>query len=153
SITCSPECKIVGQILLDHPLSYALTATADVLMDMFRDILHLPVETSENPFVTPINIEIIKAFMNRVGYQGVIDKMLIPDVFLIEEIRATNDFKEYDTVFINVVVPMNQPQPVVSTQERIGLHLEPIGHLSLLLVLKERRGSKLLENQVHHRNR
>ncbi|GJX08139.1 hypothetical protein Tco_0196071 [Tanacetum coccineum] len=29
-IPCSPECKIVGQILLDHPLSYALTATADV---------------------------------------------------------------------------------------------------------------------------
>ncbi|GJY67774.1 retrovirus-related pol polyprotein from transposon TNT 1-94 [Tanacetum coccineum] len=31
SIPCSSECKIVGQILLDHPLSYALTATADVL--------------------------------------------------------------------------------------------------------------------------
>ncbi|GJX64836.1 hypothetical protein Tco_0299179 [Tanacetum coccineum] len=30
SIPFSPECKIVGQILLDHPLSYALTATADV---------------------------------------------------------------------------------------------------------------------------
>ncbi|GKD64500.1 hypothetical protein Tco_1306608, partial [Tanacetum coccineum] len=30
SIPCSPECKIVRQILLDHPLSYALTATADV---------------------------------------------------------------------------------------------------------------------------
>ncbi|GJZ01755.1 hypothetical protein Tco_0519716 [Tanacetum coccineum] len=29
---CSPECKIVGQILHDHPLSYALTATADVLV-------------------------------------------------------------------------------------------------------------------------
>ncbi|GJT50992.1 retrovirus-related pol polyprotein from transposon TNT 1-94 [Tanacetum coccineum] len=29
-IPCSPECKIVGQILLNHPLSYALTATADV---------------------------------------------------------------------------------------------------------------------------
>ncbi|GKA05910.1 hypothetical protein Tco_0685030, partial [Tanacetum coccineum] len=30
SISCSPECKIMEQILLDHPLSYALTATADV---------------------------------------------------------------------------------------------------------------------------
>ncbi|GJR59310.1 zinc knuckle CX2CX4HX4C containing protein [Tanacetum coccineum] len=27
SISCSPECKIMEQILLDHPLSYALTAT------------------------------------------------------------------------------------------------------------------------------
>ncbi|GJZ13003.1 retrovirus-related pol polyprotein from transposon TNT 1-94 [Tanacetum coccineum] len=31
SIPCSPECKIVGKILLNHPLSYALTATTDVL--------------------------------------------------------------------------------------------------------------------------
>nr|GEV02856.1 hypothetical protein [Tanacetum cinerariifolium] len=30
SIPCYPECKIVGQILLDHPLSYALNTTADV---------------------------------------------------------------------------------------------------------------------------
>ncbi|GJZ67219.1 retrovirus-related pol polyprotein from transposon TNT 1-94, partial [Tanacetum coccineum] len=33
------------------------------------------VETPENPFVTPVNIETIEAFMNRVGYQGVIDKV------------------------------------------------------------------------------
>ncbi|GKF68300.1 hypothetical protein Tco_0197979, partial [Tanacetum coccineum] len=32
SIPCSPECKIVRKILLDHPLSYALTATAEVLV-------------------------------------------------------------------------------------------------------------------------
>ncbi|GJW57101.1 hypothetical protein Tco_0103832 [Tanacetum coccineum] len=30
NIPCSLECKIVGKILLDHPLSYALTATFDV---------------------------------------------------------------------------------------------------------------------------
>ncbi|GKF28808.1 hypothetical protein Tco_0095150, partial [Tanacetum coccineum] len=30
SIPCSPKCKIVGLILLDHCLSHALTATADV---------------------------------------------------------------------------------------------------------------------------
>ncbi|GKA24888.1 hypothetical protein Tco_0710921 [Tanacetum coccineum] len=53
SIPCSPECKIVGQILLNHPL----------------------METLENPFVTPVNIEIIESFMNGVGYQGVVDKL------------------------------------------------------------------------------
>ncbi|GJZ68951.1 hypothetical protein Tco_0632501 [Tanacetum coccineum] len=81
SIPCSPKCQIVGQILLDHPLSYALTATADVLfvytLDMFQDILHLPVETPNNPFVAPVNIETIEAFMNKVGYQGVVDKTKI----------------------------------------------------------------------------
>ncbi|GKD89063.1 hypothetical protein Tco_1364570 [Tanacetum coccineum] len=30
SIPCSPECKIVRKIFLDHPLSYALSAIADV---------------------------------------------------------------------------------------------------------------------------
>ncbi|GJZ75608.1 hypothetical protein Tco_0640073 [Tanacetum coccineum] len=42
---------------------------------MFRDILHFPVETLENPFVAPVNIETIEAFMNKVGYQGVVDKV------------------------------------------------------------------------------
>ncbi|GJR85090.1 hypothetical protein Tco_0209101 [Tanacetum coccineum] len=213
SIPCSPECKIVGQILLDHPLSYALTATADVpvvylqrfwrtvskvpcpedtikfmlntqefiyTVDMFLDILYLPVETPENPLVAPVNIETIKAFMNRVGYQGVVDKINILKMFhaminrtnvdyaallwwdfmnnvnqkkeviqyprfinliiadLIKkfldipqrieedyhsikddiplEIRATDNFKEYETVFMNVVVLMNQSQLVVTTQ-------------------------------------
>ncbi|GKD64253.1 hypothetical protein Tco_1306361 [Tanacetum coccineum] len=129
-------------------------------------------ETSNNPFVTPVNIETIEAFMKRVGYQGVVDKdfmnnvkqkkkaiqyprfnkliitdsmkkfseipqrieenyhsikddsplvsvytngdarvrgMLIPDEFLTEESRTTDDFKEYETVFMNVDVLMNQP--------------------------------------------
>ncbi|GJZ85108.1 hypothetical protein Tco_0650447 [Tanacetum coccineum] len=33
------------------------------------------VETHENPFVAPANIHTIEAFMNRVGYQGVVDKV------------------------------------------------------------------------------
>ncbi|GJW34781.1 hypothetical protein Tco_0057701 [Tanacetum coccineum] len=220
SIPCSPECKIVGLILLDHCLSHALTATVDVPA---VDTLHLPVETPEIPFVAPANIHTIEAFMNRVGYQGVVDKvsdfftknlaqpwqtlfkvfnrclttrtsghdqtkinilqlfhveaiqypcfiklivadlmkkfpdipkrleedyysikddvplvsvyttgnvsirgMLVLDVFLTAEIRETNDFKEYETVFIKVDVPMNQPQPVVSTQ---GIHrITPSAH-------------------------
>ncbi|GJX83113.1 hypothetical protein Tco_0332594 [Tanacetum coccineum] len=35
----------------------------------------LPVETPENLFVTPVNIETIEVFMNKVGYQGVVDKV------------------------------------------------------------------------------
>ncbi|GJY72628.1 hypothetical protein Tco_0476331, partial [Tanacetum coccineum] len=46
-------------------------------VDMFRDTLNLPVETPENPFVAPTNIHTIEAFMNRVGYQGVVDKTKI----------------------------------------------------------------------------
>ncbi|GJU77352.1 hypothetical protein Tco_1274422 [Tanacetum coccineum] len=237
SIPCSPECKIDGQILLDHPLSYALTATADVPAVYLQQVLE-NMETPDNPFVAPVNIETIESFMHTVGYQGVVDKvsaffmkflaqpwqtmfkvfnrclttrtsghdqtkinilqlfhamvnqtnvdyaallwwdfmnyvsqkkdviqypcftkiiitnlmkkfpsiplrlkedyhsikddillvgvyttrivnvrgMLIPDAFLTEEIRATDDYKEYETVFVNIVVLMNQPQLVASTQ-------------------------------------
>ncbi|GJX43594.1 hypothetical protein Tco_0260270 [Tanacetum coccineum] len=191
SIPCSPECKIIGKMLLDHPLSYALTATADVpeftyTMDMFRVTLHLPVETPKNPFVAPVNIQTIEAFMNKVfnrclttrtsrhdktkinilqlfhamsnrinvDYAALLwwdfmnnvfqkkyprfIKLIIADLMkkflnvpqridedyhsikddipLNSEIRATDDFKEYETVFVGVDVPMNQLQPVVSTQ-------------------------------------
>ncbi|GJX41774.1 hypothetical protein Tco_0256764 [Tanacetum coccineum] len=50
------------------------------IVDMFRDTFHLPVETPENPFVTPANIKTIETFMNRVGYQGVVDKLIIADL-------------------------------------------------------------------------
>ncbi|GJS63758.1 hypothetical protein Tco_0678322 [Tanacetum coccineum] len=191
SIPCSPECKIVGHILVDHPLSYALTATVDIpavylqqfckivhkvpntkdtiifkldtqeityIVDMFHTTLQMPVETPENPFVALVNIEIIETFMHMVGYQGIVDKkftsipprfeedyhsikddiplvcvyttgnvtvrgMLIPNAFLTKEIRATDDYKEYETVFVNEVVLMNQPQ-------------------------QGRRGSKVLKKQV-----
>ncbi|GJU18552.1 hypothetical protein Tco_1146518 [Tanacetum coccineum] len=158
SIPCSPECKIVALILLDHCHQSHTTATADF-------------ETPKNPFVAPANINTIETFMNKVGYQGVVDKkkesiqyprfikliiadlmkkfpnipkrleedyhsikddvplvsvyttgnvlvqgMLIPDALLTVEIRETGDFKEYETVFMKVSVPMNQPQSVVSTR-------------------------------------
>ncbi|GJX94795.1 hypothetical protein Tco_0349381 [Tanacetum coccineum] len=131
-------------------------------VDMFRATLKLPVETLDNAFVALATIEIIESFMNKVGYQGVVDKlmiddlmkkflnipqridedyhsikddvslvsvyttgnvlvrgMLIPDEFLTEEIHVTNDFKKYETVFVGFDVPINQQQPVVSTQ---GMH-------------------------------
>ncbi|GJY70480.1 hypothetical protein Tco_0474183 [Tanacetum coccineum] len=174
-------------------------------VDMFRDTLHLLVETLENPFVAPANIHTIEAFMNKVGYQCIVDKvsflssrriwlnrgrlyskkkeaiqypcfiklivadlmkkfpdipkmleedyhsikddvplvsvyttgnvsvqgMLILDAFLIANIRETNDFKEYETVFMKVDVLMNQPQPVVSTQ---GMHrITPSTHSSPII--------------------
>ncbi|GJU56430.1 hypothetical protein Tco_1230144 [Tanacetum coccineum] len=50
SIPCSPECKIVGQILLDHLLSYALTATTDVpfvyLQQFWKTVSKVP-ETND----------------------------------------------------------------------------------------------------------
>ncbi|GKD57093.1 hypothetical protein Tco_1290480 [Tanacetum coccineum] len=160
NIPCSPECKIVGLILLDHCLSYALTATADTkinILQLFHAVInqtHVDYaallwwdfinnvfqkkEAIQYPRFTKLIIaDLIKKFPNipkriEEDYHSIKDDvplvsvyttgnvsvrgMLISDAFLTAEVRETDDFKEYETVFMKVVVPMNQPQPVVSTQ-------------------------------------
>nr|GEX53231.1 hypothetical protein [Tanacetum cinerariifolium] len=194
---------MMKRILLDHPLSYALTATADVhvvyLQQFWRTVSKVPGPEDTIKFM--LNTQEFVYTMDMVGYQGVVDKvsafhtknlaqqgqtkfkvfslylntrisrhdqtkiiilqmfhvvinrtnvdyaallwiiedyhsikddiplvsvyttgnvlvqgMLILDAFLTVEIRATDDFKEYKTVFMNVDVPMNQPKLFVSTQ-------------------------------------
>ncbi|GJY61152.1 copia protein, partial [Tanacetum coccineum] len=181
SIPCSPECKIVPDT--EDTIKFLLdTQQFTYTVDKFRDTLYLPVETPDTPFVAPANIHTIEAFMNRVGYQGVVNKlsafftknlaqpwqtmfkkkeaiqyprfikliitdlmkkfpnipkrleedyhsikddvplvsvyttgnvlvlgMLIPDALLTVEIRETDDYKEYETVFMKVDVPMTKP--------------------------------------------
>ncbi|GKB38902.1 hypothetical protein Tco_0883844, partial [Tanacetum coccineum] len=195
SIPCSPECKIVGLILLDHCLSLALTATVDVpavvsyqgVVDnvsafftknlaqpwqtMFKvfnrclttrtsghdqtkinilQLFHVKKEAIQYPrFIKLIVVDLMTKFHNipkrrEEDYHSIKDDvplvsvytmgnvlvrgMLILDAFLTAEIRETNDFKEYETVFMKVDVTMNQPQPVVSTQ---GTHrITPSAHSS-----------------------
>nr|GEU67978.1 uncharacterized mitochondrial protein AtMg00810-like [Tanacetum cinerariifolium] len=193
------DCTAITVIKVPNPkdtIKFMLdTKEFTYTVDMFRVTLHLPVETPENPFVAPVNIQTIEAFMNRVGYQGEVDKkkinilqlfhavinrtnvgyanllwwdfmnnvfqkkeaiqidedyhsikddsplvsvyttgnvlvrgMLILDECLTEKIRDTDDFKDYEMVFVRVDVPMNQPQLVVSIQ---GTHrTTPRAHMT-----------------------
>ncbi|GJV89264.1 hypothetical protein Tco_1533202 [Tanacetum coccineum] len=67
SISCSPECKIVGQILLDHPLSYALTATADVSVTMLKVFNRCLTTRTSGKDQTKINIlQLFHVVVNRV---------------------------------------------------------------------------------------
>ncbi|GKC98315.1 hypothetical protein Tco_1168590 [Tanacetum coccineum] len=179
SSTSNYNCSARSNILFYHPLSYALTTTADVpavtpqqfwsivskvpdiedtikflldteqftyTMDMFHDTLKLQVETPKNPFKEAIQYpcfiklilaDLMKKFPNipkriEEDYHSIKDDvplvnvyttrnvlvrgMLILNAFLTAEIQATNNFKEYETVFMKVDFPMNQSQPVVSTQ-------------------------------------
>ncbi|GKC58173.1 hypothetical protein Tco_1085771 [Tanacetum coccineum] len=139
-------------------------------------------ETPEKPFIALVNIKVIESFMQKVGYQGVVDKvstfytkflaqpwqtmfkdyhsikddiplvsvysignvlfrgMLISNAFLTDEIYATDDYAEYETVFVKVVVPTIQPQPVVSTQ---GTHrTTPSAYRSPTLTVASPQGKK-----------
>ncbi|GJV29079.1 hypothetical protein Tco_1385527 [Tanacetum coccineum] len=129
SIPCSPECKIVGLILLDHCLSHALTATVDVpavylqqfwrtvskliIADLMNKFPNIPKRIEEDYHSIKDDVPLVSVYTTgNVSVRG----MLILDAFLAAEVRETDDFKEYETVFMKVSVPMNQPQPVVSTQ-------------------------------------
>nr|GEV33125.1 copia protein [Tanacetum cinerariifolium] len=88
SIPCSLEYKIVGLILLDHCLSDALTATADVPAVYLQQFL----ETPETSFVAPASIHTIEAFMNKVGYQGIVDKTNINILQLFHDVLNRTHF-------------------------------------------------------------
>ncbi|GKC33581.1 hypothetical protein Tco_1045965, partial [Tanacetum coccineum] len=45
--------------------------------------------------------------------------VVLQNAFFTDEIRATDDYKEYEMVFFGVDIPMKQPQPVVFT---LGTH-------------------------------
>ncbi|GKD59525.1 hypothetical protein Tco_1297034 [Tanacetum coccineum] len=62
NIPCSKDCKIMGQILVDHALSYALTATINWKL-------------LKNPFIAPTTLKFIQPFLKIVGYQGNVDKV------------------------------------------------------------------------------
>ncbi|GKE21546.1 hypothetical protein Tco_1433058, partial [Tanacetum coccineum] len=83
------------------------------IADLMKKFTSIPPRFEEDYHSIKDDISLISVYTTgNVTVRG----MLIPDAFLTEEICATNDYKEYETVFVNVAVPMNQPQQVVSTQ-------------------------------------
>ncbi|GJT00348.1 retrovirus-related pol polyprotein from transposon TNT 1-94 [Tanacetum coccineum] len=98
SIPCSPECKIVGQILLYHPLSYALTATANLIIaDLMIKFPNIPKRLEEDYHSINDDVPLVSVSTTR---NVLVRGMLILDAFLTTKIRETNDFKEYKTVFM-----------------------------------------------------
>ncbi|GKB14138.1 hypothetical protein Tco_0848061 [Tanacetum coccineum] len=77
SIPCSLECKIAGKILLDHPLSHALTATVDVpvvyLQQFGRTVCNVP--NTEDTIKFMLDTEEFTYTVDMIGYQGVVDKV------------------------------------------------------------------------------
>ncbi|GKD08650.1 hypothetical protein Tco_1188335 [Tanacetum coccineum] len=125
SIPCSSECKIFGLILLDHCLSHALTATADkkesikyprfiklIIAHLMKKFPNIPKRLEEDYHSIKDDVPLVSVYTTG---NVLVRRMLILDALLTTEIRETDDFKEYETVFIKIDVPMNQPQPVVST--------------------------------------
>ncbi|GJT20684.1 hypothetical protein Tco_0890621 [Tanacetum coccineum] len=91
----------IGQILLNHPLSYAITATTYVsavtrftkliTADLMKKFSSIPQRLEEDYHSIKDDILLVSVYSTgNVLFRG----MLIPDAFLIDEIRATDDYKE-----------------------------------------------------------
>ncbi|GKC90041.1 ribonuclease H-like domain-containing protein, partial [Tanacetum coccineum] len=169
SIPCSPECKIVGQILLDHPLSYALTTTADVsvvylqqfwktvskvpdtkdtikfkldtqeityIVDMFRDNLHLLVETPDKPFITPVNIKVIEYVETRRGRLRIEQYFQVQDYALWDVIENGNSFKPAAKTTTNADGTSTTLIPgLVTTEEKVQKKNDMKARSMLLMAL------------------
>ncbi|GKB00862.1 hypothetical protein Tco_0828906 [Tanacetum coccineum] len=84
-----------------------------IVVDLIKKFPNIPKRFEEDYHSIKDDVPLVSVYtMGNVLVRG----MLIPDAFLTAEIRETDDFKEYETVFMKVDNPMNQPQPVVSTQ-------------------------------------
>ncbi|GJZ62515.1 hypothetical protein Tco_0618652, partial [Tanacetum coccineum] len=84
-----------------------------ILDDLMKKFPEIPQRIEEDYHYIKDDISLVSVYTTRdVRVRG----MLILNEFLTAKIRVTDDFKKYETVFMNVDVLMNQPQPVVSTQ-------------------------------------
>ncbi|GJW62070.1 hypothetical protein Tco_0111405 [Tanacetum coccineum] len=85
------ECRIVGQLVFDHAMSYALTATVDV---------PLPVEIPKQPFISRATLDYIQPFLKIVGYQGLVDKQKKNVIWYprITKLIIANIMKKYESI-------------------------------------------------------
>ncbi|GJV31807.1 hypothetical protein Tco_1392207 [Tanacetum coccineum] len=106
----TPENPFVVPATIEIIESFMHTVSYQDLMKKFPSI---PSRIEEDYHSIKDDIPLVSVYTTgNVTVRG----MLIPNAFLTNEIRAIEDYKEYETVFVNVVVLINQPQPVVSTQ-------------------------------------
>ncbi|GJV10823.1 putative reverse transcriptase domain-containing protein [Tanacetum coccineum] len=118
-----------------------------IIADLMKKFPSIPPRLEEDYHLIKDDIPLVSVYTIRnVTVRG----MLIPDAFLTKEIRATDDYKEYETVFVNVVIPMNQLQPVVSTQ---GMHrTTPRAHKTHILTTTSPQGKKRKQNMIEPRS-
>nr|GEU51255.1 transposase (putative), gypsy type [Tanacetum cinerariifolium] len=84
-----------------------------IIADLIKKYPSIPSRLEEDYHFIKYDIPLVSVYTTgNVTVRG----MLILDAFLTKEIRATNDYKDYETVFVNVDVRINQSQSVVSTQ-------------------------------------
>nr|GEV48270.1 hypothetical protein [Tanacetum cinerariifolium] len=103
NISCSPECKIMRQLLLDHPLSYALTDVIQYrftklsIADLMKKFESIPSRLEEDYHSIKDDISLVGVYTTG---NATVRGMRISNEFIIDDIRATKEDKEYMNVFV-----------------------------------------------------
>nr|GEX80339.1 hypothetical protein [Tanacetum cinerariifolium] len=85
-------------------------------MDMFRDTLHLPVETLDNPFVAPVNIKINKVTDSPV--RGVLDdQRTLDDPWLVLREKTS---RKGESMTLSMALEHNSLSPRRNCQEHVS---------------------------------
>nr|GEZ51327.1 hypothetical protein [Tanacetum cinerariifolium] len=84
-----------------------------IIVDLMKRFTSISSRVEEDYHSIKDDILLVSVYtMRNVTVRG----MLIPKALFTKEIHAIDDYKEYETMFVNVFVLINQPWPVVSTQ-------------------------------------
>ncbi|GJV47935.1 hypothetical protein Tco_1438147 [Tanacetum coccineum] len=75
-----------------------------IIADMMKKFPSIPPRIEEDYHSIKDDIPLVSVYTTG---NVIVRGMLILDAFLTNEIHATDDYKEYETVFVNVAVPMN----------------------------------------------
>ncbi|GKD01674.1 hypothetical protein Tco_1171948, partial [Tanacetum coccineum] len=84
-----------------------------IIADLVKKFPSIPQRHTEDYHSIKDDIPLVSVYTTgNVTVRG----MLLLDEFLTDDIRATEEYKEYENVFVGVDVPTIQPQPVEYTQ-------------------------------------
>nr|GEU67579.1 hypothetical protein [Tanacetum cinerariifolium] len=58
----------------EHLDTIPTTESDEFIKSGVENLIPIPIETLDNPFIASVNIKVIESFMQKIGYQGIVDK-------------------------------------------------------------------------------
>ncbi|GJS90770.1 hypothetical protein Tco_0773406 [Tanacetum coccineum] len=115
------SCRVVVPPVLVVVLQAVLWLLLLIIADLMKKFPNIPKRIKEDYHSIKNDVPLVSVYTTRnVLVQG----MLIPDAFLTAEIRETNDFKEYETVFMKEIVDAEKNDVDFEDRLEPGSHKE-----------------------------
>nr|GEW05978.1 putative reverse transcriptase domain-containing protein [Tanacetum cinerariifolium] len=114
--------------------------------DLMKKLDSIPPRLKENYHSIIDDILLVSVYSSG---NVIVRGMLISDAFIIDEIRANKEYKEYEQVFVGVDIPTIQPQLVISTngmhRTTLSAHRSPTLTTDIALKKKKKERDEIAE--------